>query len=63
MLALISTILQEKVHLEEVVQQQAVEIQQHLQSLQAYELQLSNLTAALAKLENALRQEQEEKVF
>ena len=35
---------------------------QHLSALQAYELQLSNLTLALSKLEAALRQEQEEKV-
>ena len=35
---------------------------QHLQSLQAYELQMSNLTHSLAKMEAALRQEQEEKV-
>ena len=58
----LATLAQEKAHLEDVVQQQATEIQQHIQSLQSYEFQLSNMTAALAKLEGALRQEQEEKV-
>ena len=58
----LATVAQEKRHLEELVQQQASEIQQHIQSLQGYELQLSNMTSALAKLEGSLRQEQEEKV-
>lgn len=58
----LATLAQEKAHLEDVVQQQATEIQQHIQSLQAYEVQLSNMSAALAKLEGGLRQEQEEKV-
>lgn len=48
--------------MEEVVQQQAAEIQQHMQSLQSYELQLSNLTLSLSKYEAALRQAQDEKV-
>ena len=58
----LATLAQEKAHLEAVVQQQATEIQQHIQSLQGFEFQLSNMTTALAKLESALRQEQEEKV-
>ena len=58
----LATLAQEKANLENVIQQQATEIQQHIQSLQSYEFQLSNMTAALAKLEGALRQEQEEKV-
>lgn len=58
----LATLAQEKSHLEGVVQQQAVEIQQHIQSLQSYELQLSNMTAALVKLEDTLKLEQEEKV-
>ena len=58
----LATLAQEKAHLEDLVQQQATEIQQHIQSLQSYEFQVSNMTASLAKLEGALRQEQEEKV-
>ena len=53
---------QEKQHLEDVVRQQAAEIQTHMQSLQSYELQLSNLTHSLTKYDAALRQAQDEKV-
>ena len=44
------------------MEQQATEIQQHIQSLRAYELQLSNMTHSLSKYDAALRQAQEEKV-
>lgn len=55
---LASCVLQEKQHLEGVVEQQARE----LQILHAYEQQLSTMTHSLSKLEGSLRQEQEEKV-
>ena len=44
------------------MRQQTAEIQTHMQSLQSYELQLSNLTHSLAKYDAALRQAQDEKV-
>ena len=37
--------------------------QQHLTSLNSYELHFSKLTLALSKMEGTVRQEQEEKVF
>ena len=52
---------QEKQHLAELVQQQASEIQQHLTSLNSYELHFSKLTLTLSKMEGTVRQEQEEK--
>lgn len=51
-------LFQEKKEVEDVLEQQASEIQ----ILRAYEQQLSNMSIALSKMENALRQEQEEKV-
>jgi hypothetical protein len=51
--------MQDKQHVEEVVQQQACEIQ----ALKNYEQQLSNMSRALSKMEETLRQEQEEKVW
>lgn len=57
----LSAMNQEKQHLSELVQQQASEIQQHLTSLNSYELHFSKLTQALSKMEGTVRQEQEEK--
>eukprot|EP00731_Ephydatia_muelleri_P030834 Em0022g348a len=57
----LSAMAQEKQHLAELVQQQASEIQQHLTSLNSYELHFSKLTLALSKMEGTVRQEQEEK--
>ena len=54
-----SLVLQDKKKLEDLVEQQAVEIQ----VLKTYEQQLSNMSHALSKMEGALRQEQEEKVY
>ena len=53
---------QEKLVLEQQMSQLTAEVRQREAALEAYEHRLSNVTAALARLEGTLRQEQDEKV-
>lgn len=52
---------QEKLQLQQTLEQQQAELQQYSCSVQSYEIQLSNLTTALSKMEQTIRQEQDEK--
>ncbi|XP_054645594.1 centrosomal protein of 135 kDa isoform X2 [Dunckerocampus dactyliophorus] len=51
----------ERRHLHEAVSHKELEIQQHVQALQAYEAQVSTLTRGMSRLEEELRKAQEEK--
>nr|XP_057930215.1 centrosomal protein of 135 kDa-like isoform X2 [Doryrhamphus excisus] len=51
----------ERRHLREAVSHKELEIQQHVQALQAYEAQVSTLTRGMSRLEEELRKAQEEK--
>ncbi|KAK2835857.1 hypothetical protein Q5P01_016341 [Channa striata] len=51
----------ERRHLRDIVRRQEREIQQHLQALQAYEAQVSSLVRGTSRLEEELRNAQEEK--
>jgi chromosome segregation ATPase len=57
----LAALTQERDHLKQLVEHQTQEIDQHLATLNSYEVQLSSLSTALSKMDHLLRQEQDEK--